>query len=141
PRYLVTGEFSVFNSIIDHLIVDQYFPVIPVTGLRGRPQSTVRLVDMTCDSDGEISKFCLKRLDRVLLTEDFVPLTTRVPCIREGIPIPDIKSLQNSHVVIALTGAYQDTVVSGQGMFARLPSVVLDVTDDGSWSVDVERSP
>ncbi|RLI48114.1 MAG: hypothetical protein DRO73_10195 [Candidatus Thorarchaeota archaeon] len=140
PRYLVTGEFSVFNSIIDHLIVDQYFPVIPVTRLRGRPRSTVRLVDMTCDSDGEISKFCLKNLDRVLLTEDFIPLTTRAPCIREGIPIPEIKSLQNSHVVIALTGAYQDTVISGQGMFARLPSVVLDVMDDGSWSVDVERS-
>ena len=50
-------NFSVFQSILDHWALDQLFPVAPLTRLKERPSVSAILVDITCDSDGKISKF------------------------------------------------------------------------------------
>tara|TARA_B100000900_G_scaffold406187_1_gene416869 strand:+ start:5355 stop:5744 length:390 start_codon:yes stop_codon:yes gene_type:complete len=50
-------NFSVFQSILDHWALNQLFPTAPLTRLKERPSVNAILVDITCDSDGKISKF------------------------------------------------------------------------------------
>ncbi|MFW9932759.1 MAG: hypothetical protein ACFFDR_08885, partial [Candidatus Thorarchaeota archaeon] len=49
PDHLVIGNFSVFNAAGDHVLVQQHFPIIPVRDLHVRPETTIRLADITCD--------------------------------------------------------------------------------------------
>jgi arginine decarboxylase len=50
-------NFSVFQSIPDQWALDMLFPVVPTSRLRERPGWQATLVDITCDSDGEVEKF------------------------------------------------------------------------------------
>ncbi len=50
-------NFSVFQSLIDHWALDQLFPIMPVSRLNERPTREATLVDITCDSDGQVNKF------------------------------------------------------------------------------------
>ena len=49
-------NFSVFQSLPDHWALDQLFPVMPIHRLNERPTCRASLVDITCDSDGEVCK-------------------------------------------------------------------------------------
>src|SRR5208282_4996590 len=50
-------NFSVFQSLLDHWALDQLFPIMPVSRLTERPTREATLVDITCDSDGQVNKF------------------------------------------------------------------------------------
>jgi arginine decarboxylase len=50
-------NFSVFQSLLDHWALGQLFPIMPIHRLRERPSREATLVDITCDSDGQINKF------------------------------------------------------------------------------------
>src|SRR5688500_12440351 len=50
-------NFSVFQSLLDHWALGQLFPIMPVARLNERPTREATLVDITCDSDGQINKF------------------------------------------------------------------------------------
>src|SRR6266705_1127519 len=50
-------NFSVFQSLLDHWALDQLFPIMPINRLNERPSREGTLVDITCDSDGQINKF------------------------------------------------------------------------------------
>src|ERR1044072_3560043 len=50
-------NFSVFQSLLDHWALGQLFPIMPVNRLNQRPTKEATLVDITCDSDGQINKF------------------------------------------------------------------------------------
>src|SRR4029079_4996640 len=50
-------KFSVFQSLLDHWALGQLFPIVPIHRLNERPQLESTLVDITCDSDGKVSKF------------------------------------------------------------------------------------
>src|SRR3990172_2626550 len=50
-------NFSVFQSIPDHWALDQLFPVVPIHRLNEKPTRHATLIDITCDSDGEVEKF------------------------------------------------------------------------------------
>ena len=50
-------NFSVFQSLLDHWALGQLFPIMPVNRLNERPTREATLVDITCDSDGQINKF------------------------------------------------------------------------------------
>jgi len=127
PDVIAFGNFSVFNSCIDHLVVGQYFPVIPAVGLDKQPETTVRIADITADSDGEISAFVRREQpeERELATADGRPLTGPKNEIAVGIPIPSVKTLKGSFFVIALTGAYQEVMASDPSLLGRLPDVVV----------------
>src|SRR6476661_5830931 len=49
-------NFSVFQSLLDHWALGQLFPIMPVNRLNQRPTKEATLVDITCDSDGQINK-------------------------------------------------------------------------------------
>jgi arginine decarboxylase-like protein len=50
-------NFSVFQSLLDHWALGQLFPIVPIHRLNERPTLQSTLVDITCDSDGKVSKF------------------------------------------------------------------------------------
>src|ERR687888_2155858 len=50
-------NFSVFQSLLDHWALGQLFPIMPIHRLTTLPDRHGTLVDITCDSDGQINKF------------------------------------------------------------------------------------
>ncbi len=135
PEHIVIGNFSVFNSIADHVLVKQHFPVIPVQDLHVRPETTVRLVDITCDSDGEIAQFYRPQADRMWFTKDNRLLTTTDGRMGDGIPVGKLESVKGSCFVLALAGAYQDAIEMDHNLLGDLPDVELVLQDDGKWAL------
>jgi arginine decarboxylase len=135
PEHIIIGNFSVFNSIADHVLVKQHFPVIPVRDLHVKPQTTVRLVDITCDSDGEIAQFYRPKSDRVWFAADNRLLTTLEGKMGEGIPVGILENVPGSCFVLALTGAYQDAIEMDHNLLGDLPDVELHLQDDDQWAL------
>src|SRR6516162_3931287 len=50
-------NFSVFQSLLDHWALGQLFPIMPISRLNECPTREGTLVDITCDSDGQVNKF------------------------------------------------------------------------------------
>ncbi len=134
PDYISIGNFSVFNSCLDHVFVQQHFPVIPLSGHNKHPAATVRLVDMTCDSDGEISPFVVRHTpDEPILSKDNRFITSSRNRVITGIPVADPAEV--GYFLIGLTGAYQDVLEADHNLFGDLPDVVLDFKEDGTVSL------
>jgi len=86
------GNFSLFQSVPDMWGVEQIFPTIPLHRLNEMPSERGRIVDITCDSDGEIKRYAgdsegLEYLDMHTLLEN-----------------------EDYYLGIFLLGAYQDTL-------------------------------
>ncbi|TFG32345.1 hypothetical protein EU528_03730 [Candidatus Thorarchaeota archaeon] len=135
PEHIVIGNFSVFNSIADYVLVQQHFPVVPISNLHVHPETTVRLVDITCDSDGEISHFYLQNTDNVWFTKDKRPLTMPGGMMNDGIPVGILDRLPGSHFVLALVGAYQDAIEMDHNLLGDLPDVELRLREDNTWGI------
>ncbi len=135
PEHIVIGNFSVFNSIADHVLVKQHFPVIPVQDLHVKPETTVRLVDITCDSDGEIAQFYRPQADRLWFTKDHRLLTTTDGRMGDGIPVGKLENVKGSCFVLALAGAYQDAIEMDHNLLGDLPDVELVLQDHGEWAL------
>jgi arginine decarboxylase len=54
-------NFSVFQSAPDAWAIGQLFPVLPIHRLQDEPMRRAVLADITCDSDGKLSKFIDRR--------------------------------------------------------------------------------
>lgn len=135
PDHIVIGNFSVFNSACDYVLVKQHFPVIPIQDLHLHPETTVRLVDITCDSDGEISQFHRKGTGEIWFTRDYRPVTMPIGQMGQGIPVGSIANTPGSYFAIALTGAYQDVIEMNHNLLGDLPDVELILDKDSHWQV------
>ncbi|MFW9888753.1 MAG: hypothetical protein ACFFER_11245 [Candidatus Thorarchaeota archaeon] len=135
PDHIVIGNFSVFNSACDYVLVKQHFPIVPIRDLHLHPETTVRLCDLTCDSDGEISQFHRKGTGEVWFTRDYRPVTMPIGQMGEGIPVGSIKNIPGSYFAIALTGAYQDVIEMNHNLLGDLPDVELVLNKEGKWQV------
>ncbi len=103
-------NFSVFQSIPDHWALDQLFPVIPVHRLNESPASRATLVDITCDSDGQVEKF------------------VDLKDIKDALEVHDLRPGEPYFLSFLLVGAYQDTMGDMHNLFGRVheAEVVLD---------------
>jgi arginine decarboxylase len=105
-------NFSVFQSLLDHWALGQLFPIVPIHRLDERPATESTLVDITCDSDGKVSKF--------IDTND----------VRDTLPLHDIKDGTPYYLGIFLTGAYQDIMGDIHNLFGRVNEVHVLLDDD-----------
>lgn len=135
PEHIVIGNFSVFNSIADHVLVKQHFPVIPLQDLHLRPETTARLVDITCDSDGEIAQFYRQNTDVPWYSEDDRPVTVPGGGMGLGIPVGKLDRIPDAGFLLALTGAYQDVIEMDHNLLGDLPDVELHLHEDNRWSL------
>jgi arginine decarboxylase len=135
PEYAVQGNFSVFNSIGDLVLVKQYFPVIPISSLDLHPETIVRLFDITCDSDGEVAVYNPPISEKKLFTKDDFQLTFTTPVTLGGFPVGNLDEMKNCYLIIPLAGAYQDIVEFDHNLLGDLPDVIIAL--DGEWMIEL----
>jgi arginine decarboxylase len=117
-------NFSVFQSLLDHWALGQLFPVMPVNRLNERPTREATLVDITCDSDGQINKFI--DLHDVRDTLPLHPLGTNG------------SSSEPYYLGFFLMGAYQDIMGDLHNLFGRVNEVhvFLDPDEPAGYYVE-----
>ena len=115
-------NFSVFQSLLDHWALGQLFPIVPIHRLNERPLLESTLVDITCDSDGKVSKYI-----------DFND-------VRETLPLHDLRGDQPYYLGIFLTGAYQDIMGDIHNLFGRVNEVhvFLDPDEESGFYIEEE---
>jgi arginine decarboxylase len=118
-------NFSVFQSLLDHWALGQLFPIMPVSRLNERPTREATLVDITCDSDGQVNKFI--DLRDVRDTLPLHPLNTN----GNGMPEP-------YYLGFFLMGAYQDIMGDLHNLFGRVNEVhvFLDPDEPAGYYVE-----
>ncbi len=110
------GNFSTFQSIPDFWAIKQLFPVVPVSRANEKPTEYGTIVDITCDSDGEIDKFVdLKDVKEIL----------------------ELHELNNGsyYLAILMLGAYQDTIGDYHNLFGSANEAHIIVDDSGEWHI------
>lgn len=115
-------NFSVFQSLIDHWACDQLFPLAPLQRLDEKPEVEATLVDITCDSEGAISKF------------------TDVEDVRETIKLHKLDPKKPYYIGVFLVGAYQDTMGDLHNLFGRVNEVHVFLEDDEDDGFYIEDS-
>jgi arginine decarboxylase len=114
-------NFSVFQSLLDHWALGQLFPIVPIHRLDERPASESTLVDITCDSDGKVSKY--------------IDLND----VRETIPLHEIRNGTPYYLGVFLTGAYQDIMGDIHNLFGRVNEVHVFLDDDEESGFYIEE--
>ncbi|MGZ8830452.1 MAG: biosynthetic arginine decarboxylase, partial [Thermoanaerobaculia bacterium] len=115
-------NFSVFQSLLDHWALGQLFPIVPIHRLNERPQLESTLVDITCDSDGKVSKY--------------IDLND----VRETLPLHILREGQAYYLGVFLTGAYQDIMGDLHNLFGRVNEVhvFLDEDEESGFYIEEE---
>ena len=113
-RYI--GNFSLFQTMPDFWAIDQLFPIVPIQKLNMEPKNYGTIMDMTCDSDGEIDKFVDVKDVKELL---------------------ELHSLDNQpyYVAVLLLGAYQDAIGDLHNLFGAVHEAHVVIKDDDEWEV------
>lgn len=106
------GNFSVFQSLLDHWALKQLFPVVPLQRLDEEPNIDTTIVDITCDSDGKINKF-------IDLEDE-----------RDTLLLHSIGKNETYYVGVFMVGAYQDIMGDQHNLFGRVDEVHVFLEDD-----------
>lgn len=113
-------NFSLFQSMLDHWAIQHLFPIVPIHRHDEEPTRSATLVDITCDSDGKVSKFIDLR------------------DIRDTLPLHPIKPNDTYLLGFFLMGAYQDIMGDLHNLFGRVNEVhvFLDETEPGGYYIE-----
>ncbi len=118
-------NFSVFQSLLDHWALGQLFPIMPIDRLEERPDRESTLVDITCDSDGQINKFIDLR------------------DVRDTLPVHELRSNSQGpepyYLGFFLMGAYQDIMGDLHNLFGRVNEVHVFLEPDEPAGYYVEE--
>ena len=113
-------NFSVFQSLLDHWALGQLFPIMPIHRLTTPPDRNGMIVDITCDSDGKISKF--------IDLQD----------VKETLPLHRIIPGEMYYLGVFMVGAYQDIMGDLHNLFGRVTEVhvFLDPDEETGWYIE-----
>src|SRR5438477_9328198 len=113
-------NFSVFQSPLDHWALGQLFPIMPIHRLNTPPDRNGMLVDITCDSDGKVSKF--------IDLQD----------VRDTLPLHRITPGEMYYLGVFMVGAYQDIMGDLHNLFGRVTEVhvFLDEDEESGWYIE-----
>ncbi len=109
-------NFSVFQSLLDHWALGQLFPIMPISRLNESPTHEGTLVDITCDSDGQVKKFIDLR---------DVKDTLQLHALRSNGHGPE-----PYYLGFFLMGAYQDIMGDLHNLFGRVNEVHVFLDPD-----------
>jgi arginine decarboxylase len=112
----VLCNFSVFQSLLDHWALDQLFPIMPISRLNEKPTREGTLVDITCDSDGEVKKFI-----------DLADVRDTLPM---HAPRANGAGAEAYYLGFFLMGAYQDIMGDLHNLFGRVNEVHVFLDPD-----------
>lgn len=113
-------NFSLFQSMPDHWAIQHLFPIVPIHRHDEEPNRAATLVDITCDSDGKVSKFIDLR------------------DIKDTLPLHTLKGNEPYYLGFFLMGAYQDIMGDLHNLFGRVNEVhvFLDETEPGGYYIE-----
>jgi arginine decarboxylase len=113
-------NFSVFQSLLDHWALGQLFPIMPIHRLTTPPDRNGMLVDITCDSDGKVSKF--------IDLQD----------VKYTLPLHRILPGEIYYLGVFMVGAYQDIMGDLHNLFGRVTEahVFLDPDEELGWYIE-----
>ncbi len=113
-------NFSVFQSLLDHWALGQLFPVMPLHRLNKLPDRNATIVDITCDSDGKVSKF------------------VDLQDVKETLPLHRWEPGEPYYIGFFLVGAYQDIMGDMHNLFGRVNEmhIYLDEDEDCGYYVE-----
>ncbi len=119
-------NFSVFQSLLDHWALGQLFPIMPLSRHLEKPTREGTLVDITCDSDGEINKFVDLR------------------DVRDTLPLHPLRQSENGqqepyYLGFFLVGAYQDIMGDLHNLFGRVNEVHVFLDPDEPTGYYIEE--
>ena len=106
-------NFSLFQSLPDSWAIDQMFPIMPIERLTEKPTHECTIQDITCDSDGKISRFVS-------------PQGTSY-----SLPVHSLKANENYYIGVFLVGAYQEILGDMHNLFGDTNAVHISVGKDG----------
>ncbi|NEQ97629.1 MAG: biosynthetic arginine decarboxylase [Cyanothece sp. SIO2G6] len=106
-------NLSVFRSAPDSWAINQLFPIMPIHRLNEAPTCQAILADLTCDSDGKISRFIDRRGEKSLLDVHSL--------------VPD----QPYYLGLFLGGAYQEIMGNLHNLFGSTNIVHICLTPKG----------
>jgi arginine decarboxylase len=115
-------NFSVFQSLLDHWALGSLFPIVPIHRMNERPAAESTLVDITCDSEGKVSKF--------------IDLSD----VKETLPLHVLQGEAPYYLGIFLTGAYQDIMGDIHNLFGRVNEVHVFLDDDEDCGYYIEET-
>lgn len=121
-------NFSIFQSMPDHWAIDQLFPVCPIHRLNEEPNRRAVLADITCDSDGQVDKFCDKKLPSKPVLE------LHELHYKQGDHKP-----QPYYLGMFLLGAYQEVLGDLHNLYGDTHVVHVSFDDSpgvGDWDLD-----
>ncbi|MEY2499019.1 MAG: arginine decarboxylase, partial [Verrucomicrobiota bacterium] len=113
-------NFSVFQSLLDHWALGQLFPIMPIHRLTTPPDRNGMIVDITCDSDGKVSKF--------IDLQD----------VKDTLPLHRIIPGEIYYLGVFMVGAYQDIMGDLHNLFGRVTEahVFLDPDEESGWYIE-----
>jgi len=114
-------NFSVFQSLLDHWALGQLFPVMPIHRLNELPDRNATMVDITCDSDGKVSKF------------------VDLQDVKETLPLHRWKPGKPYYIGFFLVGAYQDIMGDMHNLFGRVNEMHIYLDEDEDCGYYVEK--
>jgi len=112
-------NFSVFQSLPDYWALGQLFPIVPIHRLDEVPTHNATIVDITCDSDGKVTKF----ID--------------LKDVKESLPLHTLSDAPY-YIGMFMTGAYQDVMGDLHNLFGRINEVhvYLDPDEEQGWYIE-----
>lgn len=105
-------NFSLFQSLPDSWAIDQMFPIIPLQRLDEKPGRQCTIQDITCDSDGKISRFVSPQ------------------GASWSLPVHPLKVGEHYYIGVFLVGAYQEILGDLHNLFGDTNAVHISVGKD-----------
>ena len=112
------ANLSVFRSAPDTWAIEQLFPILPIHRLNEKPTVLGNFADLTCDSDGKLSKFINNGTSKNLLE------------LHKLIPNEDYM------IGMFLGGAYQEVMGNLHNLFGSTNSVHIRSLPNGGYKLD-----
>lgn len=112
------ANLSIFRSAPDTWAIQQLFPVMPLHRLDEKPTRLGHFADLTCDSDGRLSRFISDGGSKPLL--ELHPLDPHEPYL----------------IGMFLGGAYQEVMGNLHNLFGSTDAVHIRLAPGGDYQVD-----
>ncbi|HEX9878585.1 MAG TPA: biosynthetic arginine decarboxylase [Candidatus Binatia bacterium] len=116
-------NFSLFKSMPDCWILDQLFPIMPVSRLREVPSIKAIIADLTCDSDGVIDKFAHPRE------------------VKSTIELHSEPWSDSYALAVLFVGAYQEALGSSHNLFGTPAEVVVEADAGQGFVIREAKEP
>lgn len=106
-------NFSLFQSLPDSWAIDQLFPIMPIQRLDEKPTKRCTIQDITCDSDGKITRFVSPQ------------------GMSYSLPVHTFRQNEKYYIGVFLVGAYQEILGDLHNLFGDTSAVHISVDENG----------